>query len=170
MIRSYWARHPHVRSGADLTRGERAADAMRNGMGSWPFIFGALTFLAAWMLSDGAGTDLKPWIVLNLILSCLAGLMIPGVGRLPNQSVVAALALLMFISCYRLNDGGFRSVRGNGSVPQGHRPQTGPDPRAQIHFGLRALWDRQDETVSRGGLEVLSGAGHSEIGENEGGP
>ncbi len=74
MIRSYWARHPHVRSGADLTRGERAADAMRNGMGSWPFIFGALTFLAAWMLSDGAGTDLKPWIVLNLILSCLAAL------------------------------------------------------------------------------------------------
>lgn len=32
---SLWNRHPGVRHDDDLTRGERAADVMRNGMGSW---------------------------------------------------------------------------------------------------------------------------------------
>ena len=34
-----WQRHPAVRSGDQLTFGERAADAMRRGMGSWPIVF-----------------------------------------------------------------------------------------------------------------------------------
>lgn len=37
-----WNRHPAVPTGEQLTRGERAADAMRNGMGSWNFVFAAL--------------------------------------------------------------------------------------------------------------------------------
>lgn len=69
-----WHRHPAVRSGSDLTLGERAADALRNGMGSWPFIFGALGFLAGWMVTNGFGVDAFPWILLNLALSCLAAL------------------------------------------------------------------------------------------------
>ena len=69
-----WQRHPHVKSGSELPLGDRAADRMRNGMGSWPFIFGALAFLAAWMVSDGIGADPRPWIILNLMLSCLAAL------------------------------------------------------------------------------------------------
>jgi hypothetical protein len=32
-----WHRHPGVRSGHELTVGERAADRLRNGMGSWAF-------------------------------------------------------------------------------------------------------------------------------------
>lgn len=70
-----WHRHPGVRSGDDLTLGERAADALRNGMGSWSFVFGALLFLAGWMIGNGDhGFDPYPFILLNLVLSCLAAL------------------------------------------------------------------------------------------------
>lgn len=33
-----WHHHPGTRSGEQLTTGERAADRMRNGMGSSPFV------------------------------------------------------------------------------------------------------------------------------------
>jgi uncharacterized membrane protein len=70
-----WARHPGVRSADQLTVGERAADALRSSMGSWPFVFGALAFLAAWMLGNrDVGFDPYPFILLNLVLSCLAAM------------------------------------------------------------------------------------------------
>ncbi|NDC44553.1 MAG: DUF1003 domain-containing protein [Actinobacteria bacterium] len=72
---SLWKFHPHVRTGQRLTRGERAADRMRNGMGSWPFVFGALVFLAIWMaFNRDVGFDPYPFILLNLVLSCIAAL------------------------------------------------------------------------------------------------
>jgi uncharacterized membrane protein len=72
--RAHW-RHPAVRSGDQLTMGERAADNLRNGMGSWWFVFGALIFLAGWILGNrGSGFDPFPFILLNLILSCVAAL------------------------------------------------------------------------------------------------
>lgn len=78
-----WHHHPHVRTGGELTLGERAADKMRNGMGSWAFIFSFVGCMLAW-----AGTntllmqrvlhhqafDPYPYILLNLLLSTLAGL------------------------------------------------------------------------------------------------
>jgi uncharacterized membrane protein len=70
-----WHRHPAVRTGDELTVGERAADRMRNVMGSWGFVFGALLFLAGWMLGNrGSGFDPYPFILLNLLLSCVAAL------------------------------------------------------------------------------------------------
>lgn len=70
-----WHLHPHVRSGDALSRGERAADYVRNKMGSWPFVFGALVFLAIWMAYNGRhGFDPFPFILLNLVLSCLAAM------------------------------------------------------------------------------------------------
>lgn len=70
-----WHAHPGVRSDEQLTPGERAADAMRNGMGSWAFVFGALVFLALWMAFNGShGFDKYPFILLNLVLSCLAAM------------------------------------------------------------------------------------------------
>lgn len=72
---SSWHRHPAIRSGDTLTRGERAADTLRNGMGSWGFVFGAMIFLAGWMLGNrNVGFDKYPFILLNLILSCLAAM------------------------------------------------------------------------------------------------
>ena len=76
-----WRRHPGVRTGEQLTRGERAADKMRNSMGSWMFVFVALAFLAVWMIlnvlldkSTGHTFDAYPFILLNLVLSCVAAL------------------------------------------------------------------------------------------------
>lgn len=70
-----WHHHPGVRSGERLTRGERAADRMRNVMGSWGFVTSALVFLAGWMIGNrNIGFDKYPFILLNLILSCLAAM------------------------------------------------------------------------------------------------
>ena len=42
-------------------------------MGSWGFVIAALVFLAGWMLGNrGGGFDPYPFILLNLVLSCLA--------------------------------------------------------------------------------------------------
>jgi len=58
-----------------LTPGERAADMIRNGMGSWIFIFVAMAFLGIWVLGNrDSGFDPYPFILLNLLLSCLAAM------------------------------------------------------------------------------------------------
>jgi uncharacterized membrane protein len=63
---------------AKLSMGDRAADKMRNGMGSWAFVFGSLFFLAGWTtLNSLHGIhhwDKFPFILLNLFLSMLAAL------------------------------------------------------------------------------------------------
>ncbi|HEV3212078.1 MAG TPA: DUF1003 domain-containing protein [Acidimicrobiales bacterium] len=79
---THWHKHPGVRSGDELTRGERAADRMRNLMGSWPFVFSFFGVMAAWVilntivlarLLDHKAFDPYPYILLNLFLSMLAG-------------------------------------------------------------------------------------------------
>lgn len=45
-----------------------------------------------------------------LILSCFVGLFLPGLPALPSHTVIIALALLMFISCYRLRDSGLSAI------------------------------------------------------------
>jgi uncharacterized membrane protein len=80
---SHWHRHPGVRSGADLTLGERAADRMRNMMGSWPFVFAFFGIMITWAIANSVfylggqhnkhGFDPYPYILLNLFLSMLAG-------------------------------------------------------------------------------------------------
>ena len=80
---THWHRHPGVRSGDDLTVGERAADRMRNMMGSWPFVFCFFGVMIIWAVVNSAfyfggqngkhGFDPYPYILLNLFLSMLAG-------------------------------------------------------------------------------------------------
>jgi uncharacterized membrane protein len=76
-----WDRHPGVRSGEQLTFGQRAADVMRNGMGSWTFVFIFFGILLAWTAANtlllsrlirGDEFDPYPYILLNLFLSMLA--------------------------------------------------------------------------------------------------
>ena len=72
---SAWTKHPGVRTGMRLSRGERAADSMRNGMGSWTFVFSSLLLLGLWMAYNRSdGFDPYPFILLNLVLSCIAAL------------------------------------------------------------------------------------------------
>jgi uncharacterized membrane protein len=75
LARRVWKIHPGVRSDEQLTLGERSADRLRNGMGSWAFVFAALLFLAVWMaFNRNVGFDPYPFILLNLLLSCVAAL------------------------------------------------------------------------------------------------
>lgn len=77
-----WHWHPAVRTGDQLTRGERAADIMRNAFGSWAFVFSFLGFMGVWMFINSwvlthvghKGFDPYPYILLNLCLSMMAGL------------------------------------------------------------------------------------------------
>ena len=70
-----WQKHPGVRTGDRLTTGERAADLVRNGMGSWPFVFAFLASMGVWAALNGdSGFDPYPFILLNLFLSMIAGL------------------------------------------------------------------------------------------------
>jgi len=79
---SLWHKHPGVRSGSELTIGERAADRMRNMMGSWPFVFSFFAVMIAWAVLNTVllervihhkQFDPYPYILLNLFLSMLAG-------------------------------------------------------------------------------------------------
>ncbi|MEA2502870.1 MAG: hypothetical protein QOD01_2981 [Actinomycetota bacterium] len=80
---THWHKHPGVRSGDQLTLGERAADRMRNMMGSWPFVFSFFSIMIAWAVINSVfyfggsqgkhGFDPYPYILLNLFLSMLAG-------------------------------------------------------------------------------------------------
>jgi uncharacterized membrane protein len=81
---SNWDAHPGVRSGDELTLGERAADKLRNTMGSWGFVFGFIAVMILWAVANSVfylagshgkhGFDPYPYILLNLFLSMLAGL------------------------------------------------------------------------------------------------
>lgn len=76
-VNEKWDTHPGVRSKHELTKGERAADVIRNGMGSWIFVgvFAALmTTWAVLNLVSPLKWDVYPFILLNLALSTLAGL------------------------------------------------------------------------------------------------
>jgi uncharacterized membrane protein len=75
-----WRRHLGVKTGDELTRGERAADRMKTALATWTALIGMGVFIGAWMIlnshlgSSGHHFDPYPWILLNLILSTLAGL------------------------------------------------------------------------------------------------
>ena len=79
---THWHKHPGVRSGDQLSRGERAADGMRNAMGSWPFVFAFFAIIIAWSVVNTVllsrvlhhkAFDPYPYILLNLFLSMVAG-------------------------------------------------------------------------------------------------
>lgn len=70
-------RHPGVRSGKQLTVGERAADRMRNGFGSWTFLAFCLLFIGSWILAVtrlALPIDNPQLTILNLVLSTFAAL------------------------------------------------------------------------------------------------
>lgn len=70
----HWEFHPSVRTGKDRTIGERAADRMRLGMGTWTFLGTFLILMTFWISTGGFGSDPAPYFRLNLALSMLAGL------------------------------------------------------------------------------------------------
>ena len=79
-----------------LTPGQRAADHMRNGMGSWIFIGIFIGFMALWALINltTRAWDPYPFILLNLFLRMLAGLQgaILLIAAKRQDAISAALA------------------------------------------------------------------------------
>jgi uncharacterized membrane protein len=70
-----WHEHPHVRTGSELSLGERSADVLKRSFGSWPFLGLLNGFILVWVVLGVARIvhfDPYPFILLNLLLSWLA--------------------------------------------------------------------------------------------------
>jgi uncharacterized membrane protein len=92
-------RNWHEQHERTLTRGQRAADALRNGMGSWPFIGAFVAAMLVWAVVNSvvlgrAAWDPYPYILLNLFLSMLAGLQgaILLIAAKRQDAIAAAMA------------------------------------------------------------------------------
>jgi uncharacterized membrane protein len=88
--RSIVARQVHAEHRAGMTFGERAADSLAHFAGSWPFILTFLGFCAIWVLLNAVllatgAWDPYPFILLNLLLSLLAGLQAPVIMMSQNR-------------------------------------------------------------------------------------
>lgn len=80
-VRSWWAyscpmtrplTNWHSAHAEQLTRGERAADRLRNGMGSWFFIGGFVVFMIVWAAVNVTAVtwDPYPYILLTCSSAC----------------------------------------------------------------------------------------------------
>lgn len=75
----------------NITYGEKMADRLSEIAGSWGFILGFVSFLAFWIilnvyiLKDGK-VDPYPFILLNLVLSCLSAIQAPIIMMSQNRS------------------------------------------------------------------------------------
>ena len=73
-----------------LTFGQRVSDKVASFGGSWTFIISFMTFLILWILLNAIalgnkGYDPYPFILLNLILSCIAALQAPIIMMSQNR-------------------------------------------------------------------------------------
>ena len=74
-----WHRHPGIRTGDELTFGERAADHLKRTFGSWGFLLSLIGGIVAWIAWNklapaGWRWDTSELLLLNLCLSIIAGL------------------------------------------------------------------------------------------------
>lgn len=72
------------------TFGQKSADAIAKFGGSWPFIFLFVVILGSWILLNtlhflGLSFDRYPFIILNLVLSCLAAIQAPIIMMSQNR-------------------------------------------------------------------------------------
>ena len=89
----------HEKHKASLSKGQRAADIMRTGMGSWPFVASFIGFMLIWAAINTVALaanawDPYPYILLNLLLSMLAGLQgaILLIAAKRQDAIAAAMA------------------------------------------------------------------------------
>ena len=72
-----------------ITLGQRAADAIARFAGSWAFIFSFTGVLVAWMVINvilaAKAFDPYPFILLNLVLSCVAAIQAPLIMMSQNR-------------------------------------------------------------------------------------
>lgn len=78
------------REDSEITFGDKLADKVAELVGSWPFIIVFSVFLIGWMIINGVllmnkSYDPYPFILLNLVLSCIAALQAPIIMMSQNR-------------------------------------------------------------------------------------
>lgn len=74
-----------------MSFGDRAADKVSEVAGSWAFVLGFLLFLIVWIivntfiLMDEGAPDPFPYVLLNLVLSCIAAIQAPIIMMSQNR-------------------------------------------------------------------------------------
>ena len=72
-----------------LTLGDRMSDSLANAVGSWRFIGSFIALLVVWMALNVVAAvhhwDPYPFILLNLVLSCVAALQAPAIMMSQNR-------------------------------------------------------------------------------------
>ena len=108
--------HPNFRIAK--TSGQRAADWITKWAGSWAFILGFFVLIAIWMSLNisflmqykiGKPWDPYPFILLNLVLSCLAAIQAPII--LMSQNRTAQRDRLKADFDYRINKKAEKEIR-----------------------------------------------------------
>ena len=73
----------------NATKGDKLADKITAGAGSWTFIITFLLFIAFWIILNlfilNESVDPYPFILLNLLLSCIAALQAPVIIMSQNR-------------------------------------------------------------------------------------
>jgi uncharacterized membrane protein len=95
-----------IENGVPATVGQRAADAVAKIGGSWGFVLGFIALLVGWavlntVLLATRPFDPFPFILLNLVLSCLAALQAPII--LMSQSRMAQVDRIRATEDFRIN-------------------------------------------------------------------
>jgi uncharacterized membrane protein/uncharacterized membrane protein YeaQ/YmgE (transglycosylase-associated protein family) len=88
VLQGHKAPDPNVTFDQQMTFGQRVADKVASFGGSWTFIGLFLLFMLIWMTINtelGGRFDPFPFILLNLILSCLAALQAPVIMMSQNR-------------------------------------------------------------------------------------
>ena len=74
---------------SSLTTGEKLADKLSEVAGSWGFIIGFSIFIIIWIIINtivlNKASDPYPFVLLNLVLSCLASLQAPIIMMSQNR-------------------------------------------------------------------------------------
>jgi len=112
----------HINFRRPKTFGQRAADWITKWAGSWFFIFGFFIFLAIWISINVLmwinQWDPYPFILLNLILSCLAAVQAPIILMSQNRTTQRDRLKAEFD--YRINKKAEKEIREIKSILKNH--------------------------------------------------
>lgn len=82
-------RNAHYLHKENLTKGQKIADNLTKIAGSWAFIIGFLVTLVLWIAANALSVvfhwDPYPFILLNLMLSCVAAIQAPVILMSQNR-------------------------------------------------------------------------------------
>lgn len=142
---------------AQLTFGERIADKVAVIGGSWKFIGGFMAFLLVWMIINSVvlatrAYDPYPFILLNLILSCIAALQAPIIMMSQNRQ--AEIDRMQAQNDYEVN------IKAELEILQLHEKIN--HLREQDWAGLLDVQQRQIELMENLLLEVKGKKGEQE--------